>query len=205
MSGKLKEDLSGKRYGMLTVVKYDGNGRWTVKCDCGNVKHMLTRNFKYGQNKGCGCQTGKKSGTHNMHDTRIYGIWEGMKARCQNPNNIYYHNYGGRGISLCSEWQKFDNFYKWSMENGYNDKLTIDRINSNGNYEPSNCQWSTRKAQANNTRRNHYIEFNGETKTIAEWADVLGISYDTMRWRFRNWSVEKALTEPIHEAFSRKR
>lgn len=205
MSGKLQEDLTGKRYGMLTVIKYDGKGRWTVRCDCGNVKHMLTRNFKYGQNKGCGCQIGKVGGTHKMHDTRIYAIWEAMKARCQNPHNKYYYNYGGRGIRLCEDWEKFEAFYEWAVKNGYEDSLTIDRIDSDGNYEPANCRWSTRKVQANNTRRNRYIKFKGEMKTMSEWADCLGISYDTMRWRLRNWSIEKALTEPIHEEFSRKR
>jgi hypothetical protein len=204
MSGKVL-DITGNKYNMLTVIKYDGNGIWTLKCDCGNIVHMRTRNFKYGQNRGCGCMAHANSGTHKLSNTRIYSIWEAMKARCQNKHNKYYRHYGGRGIVLCDEWQKFEPFYEWSMNNGYMDNLTIDRIDSNGNYEPNNCRWSTRKVQANNTRRNIYIEYNGKTKTQAEWADLLGISYDTMRWRFRHWTIEKALTEPINESYSRKR
>lgn len=204
MSGKIQEDLTGKRYGMLTVIQYDGYGRWTVKCDCGNTKHMLTRNFKYGQNKGCGCQQSKSAITHGKSKERIYSVWEGMKARCQNPNAKHYSNYGGRGIKVCEEWQKFEGFCKWAIESDYDDGLTIERIDSNGDYEPLNCCWKSRKGQANNTRRNKYIEFDGKRKTMSEWADDIGISYDTLRWRIRNWGVEKALTEPIHEEFSRK-
>lgn len=204
MGGKLREDLTGKRYGMLTVIEYDGNGRWTVKCDCGNIKHMLTRNFKYGQNRGCGCNQGKSAITHGKCYERIYQIWEAMKGRCQNSNNSAFYNYGARGIVVCEEWQDFEKFYKWAIENGYSEELTLDRIDSNGNYEPSNCRWSSRKEQANNTRRNKYIEFNGERLTVAEWADKLGISYDTLRWRLRNWNIEKALTEQLHIEFSRE-
>ena len=204
MRGKIKEDLTGKRYGMLTVLKYDGHGKWTVKCDCGNTKHMFTRDFKYGQNKGCGCQQGKSAITHGKSKERVYSIWESMKARCQNPHNKYYMNYGGRGIKVCNEWQKFEGFYEWAKVSGYKDTLTIDRIDSDGNYEPSNCRWSTRKEQANNTRRNKYIEYDGQCKTISEWAETLGISYDTLRWRLRNWNIDKALTESLNEEYSRK-
>lgn len=190
---------------MLTVIAYDGNDRWTVKCDCGNIKHMRTNGFKYGQNKGCGCQLRKGHPTHGMSDTRLYSEWEAMKARCLNPHNKYYFNYGGRGIKVCDEWINFVPFKEWAENNGYTDDLTLDRIDSNGMYCPDNCRWASRKEQANNTRRNIYLEYGGKRMTISEWADCIGISYDTLRWRLRHWPLEKALTADINEAYSRKR
>ena len=140
--------------------------------------------------------------THGIRNTRIYEIWKDMKKRCFNPNCAAYHLYGGRGIIVCEKWKdNVKDFYDWAMQNGYTDKLTLDRIDVNGNYEPSNCRWVTKKEQANNTRRNHQISYNGKTQTLQQWADELGISRVSLRHRIcdYHWSIEKALTTPIRQ------
>ena len=120
-----------------------------------------------------------------------------MKTRCTNPNHEAYHNYGGRGISICDEWMNdFQAFYDWAMANGYSDDLSIDRIDNDGNYCPENCRWATDKEQCNNQRSNHLITYNGKTQTIKQWAADLGIKRVTLQARLTryHWDVEKALT-----------
>ena len=118
-----------------------------------------------------------------------------MKARCYNANNPYYYNYGGRGISICDEWlNDFSSFYNWAVNNGYKDTLFIDRINNNGNYEPSNCRWVTPKENSNNKRNNIYIAYKGETHTMSQWAEILQMSESTLRNRmYRNLTFEEAI------------
>ena len=114
--------------------------------------------------------------THGDTTSRLYSIWAGMKSRCFNPNIHSYKHYGGRGITVCDEWKNsYIDFKKWALENGYDESLTLDRIDVNGNYEPSNCRWATQKQQARNTRFNNIIELNGESHCISEWAEILGI------------------------------
>lgn len=113
-------------------------------------------------------------------EERLYSIWGSMRNRCKNKNNANYLRYGGRGITICKEWNDYLTFKKWALENGYNDTLSIDRIDNNGNYEPSNCRWADRIMQANNKRNNHLITFNGETHTAAEWSKLTGIHYRTI-------------------------
>lgn len=134
--------------------------------------------------------------THGLRYTRLYNIWSNMKSRCNNPKHTYYKNYGGRGITICQEWQNdFQSFYNWAMANGYREKLTIDRIDTNGNYEPSNCQWASRKAQQNNRRYNHIITYNGESHSISEWSRITGINKGALYSRiYRGWSLEKTFS-----------
>lgn len=136
---------------------------------------------------------------HGMGHSRIYFIWKSMKQRCHNKNSSNYERYGGRGIKVCDEWRNdFQNFYNWSIQNGYSDDLTIDRINNDGNYDPSNCRWATAKEQSNNKRNNKHYECNGETHTLGEWGSILGISSATIWARLkRGWSVEKTLTQKL--------
>ena len=117
--------------------------------------------------------------------------------RCYNPRTDSYKYYGGRGITICNEWLlDFMNFYNWAIDNNYKEGLSIDRIDSDGNYEPSNCRWVTAKEQANNTRRNHYITYNQEIHTIKEWAEILSIDYNKLRYRIKKHSnLEKAVLE----------
>lgn len=147
---------------------------------------------KNGDTRGCFI-------THGKSDTRLYSIWCDMKRRCYNPKNKRYSRYGGRGISVCEEWKDdFQAFYEWAIDNGYDEHLTIDRINVNGNYEPSNCRWVTWKEQQRNTSRNRYITVNGETKTIAEWSEITGIKPDVIKDRLNklHWTEEEAVTIP---------
>jgi hypothetical protein len=134
-----------------------------------------------------------------MSDSRIYREWSGMKARCHCSNDKKYKHYGGRGISVCDEWKEsFEVFMKWSLENGYTDNLTLDRINVNGNYEPGNCRWITHKEQMNNTRSNRFIEFNGTTMTLSQWSKKTGIGVSTIHARLKSGcSVEDALTRQV--------
>ena len=156
-------DLTGKRFGRLTVIKYYGsnkNGKslWLCKCKCGNNKIVLGNSLVTSLTKSCGCYNKEHSkkihSTHNMSYSKLYKVWQGMKTRCYNPKFIYYNNYGGRGIKICDEWlNDFGKFYDWTINNGYKEGLTIDRINNDGNYEPSNCRWITRAEQNRNQRK----------------------------------------------------
>ena len=136
---------------------------------------------------------GNRFRTHGMRRTRIYSIWTVMKSRCQNPKATGYRIYGGRGITVCKRWRKFENFYA-DMSKGYSDSLSIDRINNDGDYELSNCKWATRKEQANNRRTNTLVTFKGETKNLKEWSVKLGIKYTTLIMRIYNygWSIDRA-------------
>lgn len=136
------------------------------------------------------------------YNTKLYHVWLSMRARCNNPNDKGYQNYGGRGIKVCNEWNDYKNFKTWAYENGYKEDsgLSIDRIDVNGNYEPNNCRWATIKQQANNTRRNVYLTIDGEKKSVPEWAEIYGVNQETVRRRVRElgWDPIKALTEPLY-------
>lgn len=136
---------------------------------------------------------------HGMRYTRIYNIWKSMQQRCKNPNSINYKNYGAKGVLVCKEWSdNFEAFRDWAMANGYNDNLTIDRINVNGNYEPENCRWVSYKEQANNKSNNRLVEFKGEIHTLGEWSSITGVKLSTIWARLqRGWSIEKTLTTKV--------
>lgn len=157
-------DLTEKRFGKLKVIKYyksNKNGRalWLCQCDCGNIKVVLGNSLLNKSTLSCGCYNKERSkelhSKHNMSNSKLYKVWQGMKTRCYNKKFMYYKNYGGRGIKMCNEWlNNFETFYIWAIKNGYKEGLTIDRINNDGNYEPINCRWTTRAEQNRNTRRN---------------------------------------------------
>lgn len=132
---------------------------------------------------------------------RLYRIWADMRTRCNNPNFTKYADYGGRGISVCEDWQRFKPFQAWAMENGYSDALTLDRKDNNEGYSPENCRWVTQKEQCNNKRNNHLLTYNGETLTIAQWARRLGVNYFSLHDRITKlgWSDEKAIGTPIKQ------
>ena len=139
-------------------------------------------------------------------NTRLYRIWANIKTRCYNSNTSVYKYYGARGIVVCEEWKNdFKKFYDWAMNNGYSDELTIDRIDNNGNYEPSNCRWVSIKTQCVNRRSNHIVTIGNETKTLSQWCDFYEINYQTVQDRLRRgWNCEKALKEPIETKFRKR-
>lgn len=198
------EDLTGRRYGRYTVIgraeSYISKSgtyqtRWLCRCDCGNERIVFAQALKSGHSKSCGCLQKETATKHGQKYTRLYGIWHNMKWRCSNEHCQSYPNYGGRGISVCAEWERFEPFMEWAMRNGYTDKLTLDRIDNDGDYCPNNCRWATAKEQANNRRNNHYITAFGETRTVSEWAKISGISRQAINWRINNgWMPEDAIT-----------
>ena len=154
-------DLTGKRFGMLTVQERTENKKnhvfYNCKCDCGNYRIVQAYALKKNEITSCGC-SGYKLEHHNLSNTRLCRIWRNMKQRCYNPKTINYQYYGAKGVTVCEEWKEsFTSFYEWSISNGYQENLTIDRIDPFGNYEPSNCRWSTYKEQAKNQRKHHNL------------------------------------------------
>ena len=192
-------DIIGKKIGRLFVIektnekaKNNGEYKYKCKCECGKIILVRGSNLKNGNTKCCGC---KKEGSQKSRskNIRIYNIYQNMKQRCYNKSTNSYKNYGLRGICICEEWLKdYENFYNWATKNGYQDGLTLDRINVNGNYEPSNCRWATRIEQANNMRSNRLITYDGETKTLAEWARLLNMSTSKLKYRLDNWDIKRA-------------
>ena len=157
-------DLTGKKFGRLTVVGYshkDSHGAcyWECVCKCGSPLIVRGQNLRSGHTQSCGCLQKERVAvanmTHGLKGTRLYRIWIDMKGRCYNPKATCHKDYGGRGITVCDEWKdNFQAFYDWAMPNGYRDDLSIDRIDVNGNYEPSNCRWATASEQQKNKRKN---------------------------------------------------
>lgn len=209
-------DMSGERYGRLTVIERgepvvgkDGRTRtrWVCKCDCGNTTLVLRENLLSGITKSCGCLRRETSSivnmSHGLRRTRLYSIWTNMCTRCNNPNNPRYSDYGGRGICVCPEWDDdFMAFNNWAYANGYSDDLTLDRMDNDGDYEPSNCRWVSYKEQNNNTRKNHCLTYMGKTQTVSQWSKEIGIPYITLLARINSygWTVERALSEPVHNS-----
>ena len=206
-------DLTGQKFGRLTVVGLDDKNTrktyWICQCECGGIKSARSDSLLCGAIKSCGCMKKEQdrinleaNHSHKQSGTRIYHIWQGMKARCYNVNDSHFHRYGGRGIVVCEEWKySFQAFYEWAINNGYSEDLTIDRINNDGNYEPSNCRWATPKEQANNRNTNIYITIGNETKTLLYWCNMFKIDYRTVLaryWRSPNVTLDelfKANTE----------
>lgn len=205
---KTEEEMIGERNDRLVVASYfgtDKNGKrlWVCKCDCGNEVIRKTEYLhRKGRKKSCGCYKVTNKTIHNMSRTRINRIYRKMKSRCYNKNNYRYKNYGGRGITVCDEWlgkNGFSKFAKWSFENGYSDVLTIDRINNDGNYEPSNCRWVDNYVQANNKSTNRLLSYKGKVQNVKQWSEETGLPYGVIYSRINKlgWSVEKALETEV--------
>jgi hypothetical protein len=211
MSKKSKQLEAGQKFNRLTVVKLHhiqiyispkgikyNIEYYLCKCDCGNETIVMKKCLLRNNVKSCGCLFKEKNNTtHGLTNTRFYHIWNSIKQRCYNKNNKDYKNYGIRGIIVCSEWKdNFKNFYDWSIDNGYQDTLEIDRIDNNGNYEPSNCRWVDIKTQARNRRTNHLITYRGKTHCLIEWAEIYKISHTLIRDRLKlGWKIENIFNQ----------
>lgn len=189
-----RNDLTGKRFGRLTVLRKDGKGHgnqiYLCQCDCGNTVRVYHSNLTRGLTKSCGClqkeETSKRFTIHGMRNTRLYNTYTNMMSRCNNPKNKRYGSYGGRGIKVCYEWSKgFEQFKQWALSSGYKDSLTIDRIDVNGDYTPENCRWTTIKQQSNNQRKTIWVEIADQKKSLKEWTDFMGWKYGTYSARHR--------------------
>jgi hypothetical protein len=207
-------DLSGRKYGRLTVVKRTGKDRqrryhWLCRCSCGEEKIVRGDSLKSGKTKSCGCLHKEKVAhllTKHGHATRMtvsqaYRSWQHIIQRCTNPKHQHYHLYGGRGIMVCERWlNSFENFLV-DMGEPPSPTHSIDRIDNNNQYCKSNCQWATKREQSRNRRNNHLETYNGKTQCLASWAEEYNIVYQTLQKRLKlGWSIEKALTTKANGA-----
>lgn len=203
-------DETGNQYGFLTVIKRHGldkQGQYTFECRCicGNTTIVTGSNLRSGNSRSCGCQ-GIGVEHHKESKTKLYRIWAGIIARTEIHSATGYEIYGGRGIRVCNEWRSsFVAFRDWAYSNGYEDGLTIERMNNDGPYSPDNCRWATIKEQANNKRNTVWITSNGETRNVQEWAKILDVRPGTIRERIiRGWSEDDAINRPFRKSPKRK-
>ncbi len=207
-------DLAGQRFERLEVIEFAGytnanKAKWLCKCDCGNYKEVIGSNLRNGKTKSCGCycheRIVERNTKHGLEGKKICHVLRNIKSRCLNKNNKYYKYYGGRGITICSEWlgeNGLKKFADWAYANGYDEnaeygQCTIDRIDVNGNYEPSNCRWVNLTIQANNKTSNVIIEYMGEKDTLENWCKRFNLSRSMIRHRLeRGCEIEKLFDNP---------
>lgn len=200
-------DLTGQRFGRLTVVERAGASKnrealWKCRCDCGNMVVVRSRSLRRGSTASCGClgretllENIHRSKTHGHSKDRLYRTWTNMRQRCNNPKAQFYAKYGGRGIKVCVEWDHdFLAFYDWAMAHGYQENLTIDRIDNDKGYSPENCRWVTQKQQNDNRSNSLRFTIGEEEKTLSEWCRHYKISKKNVWDRLqRGWTIEEAL------------
>lgn len=199
------KNLTGQRFSRLLVVSFshikNRNAVWNCLCDCGNECQVRGSRLRSGDTKSCGCFQIEQSIKHAYIDGLSYHplrkLYQNMISRCCNPNTKDYHNYGGRGITVCARWREsFANFLEDMGERpeGY----TLDRIDNEGSYSPDNCRWASLLQQSNNKRSNRYLFYNGKNLTMKQWSTLMGVNKVTVSRRIRaGWSIERALTQPV--------
>lgn len=213
--GKRTDIKEGDRFGYLTVIcEAEPNitpcgtvqRKFLCKCDCGNHVIRMRSTLQKSKNQSCGCKQltfgdRTRKYTKEQRESFLYSTWHGMRQRCLDPNSSHFANYGGRGIIICEEWlNDYTKFYDWALENGACKQLTLDRIDLNGNYEPSNCRWADMETQMNNTTQNRFIEYKGERLTVTQWSRKTKIQEGTIRARLDKYgySVGQALGYEPH-------
>lgn len=215
------KDRVGETVGRLTIIdrgedKFSKHGTrrvyWVCQCECGNIKTIRADQLDGKHTMSCGCLQREKSAEYNStrerkviygdSRERIHNIWYLIKYRCEDETSPTYRHYGGRGIKMCQEWSDgIDGYWKfktWSLDNGYADNLTIDRIDNDGCYSPENCRWVDHSVQGNNKRNNIILEYDGREQTLSQWARELGVPMKSLHRRIRGlgWDVERAFTQP---------
>lgn len=203
-------DITGHKYGRLKVLKLNGlNERkrkiWLCQCDCGQYTTLSTNELRTGNTQSCGClhkeiliKNNKKRAYHSLSRTKLYGVYNKMKARCNHKNHRGYEYYGGKNIKVCEEWSNdFRSFREWALNNGYQEGLTIDRKNLSGNYTPENCRWVTWDKQSINKTNTRFFEYKGKKQTLREWSMELNFNYKVLcnRIHRHKWTFERAITQ----------
>jgi hypothetical protein len=201
----------GDVFGRWTVIKEaprrHGVRRWHCRCSCDDKteKDVVEYTLRAGTSQSCGClrkeEVRSRMTKHGCEQTRLYHIWKAMKWRCSCDTEPTFHTYKGKGIAVCDEWHDFTTFAQWALANGYDDSLTIDRIDVNLGYCPGNCRWATYKEQANNKSINREFSYMGEIHTVSEWSEILNMQYTTLMQRLnRGWSIERVVTQPVSKS-----
>jgi len=194
-------DIKGLRFGRLIAFEYADNGKWHCSCDCGCNSIAHGSDLRRGRVKSCGClllEGNRANLKHGYSATSEYRSWVSMLRRCSDPGCMGYHRYGGRGVKVCERWQKFENFYADMGDRPSG--TSLDRIDFDGNYEPSNCRWATRLEQSTNTSRTIIIVANGKQQSLCAWARELGVSAKGIRYRLkRGMSHEDAINKPFRK------
>jgi len=197
-------DVTDMRFGRLVVTgrapNVGGKAAWLCRCECGNTRNVIGTLLRTGKTKSCGCWKAERIGNdrrrHGLTDSPEHLAWMRMRARCSNAKLVGYKNYGGRGISVCERWMLFENFLS-DMGLRPSPKHSIDRINNDGNYEPSNCRWAERSVQIRNRRMTKMLTFQGQTMCVTDWENKLGFPVGTIRKRISlGWSQHDAMTTP---------
>lgn len=195
---KILYNIEGEKFNKLTVLRLAGVGKhgqrmWECECECGNIVKVNQYSILKGMTQSCGCKRLDSAKNRNCKHGLTkghkfpdgYKVWSSMRDRCFNPNNPSYHNYGGRGITVCDRWNNSFTDFISDMGERQNKTFTIDRINVNGNYEPNNCKWATRHEQGRNRRNNIWITYNGETLVLSDWAKKINISPQHLRAKLK--------------------
>ena len=195
------KDITGQKFNRLTArktvgINNTGQYLWECTCDCGNEHIASVSDLIRGHVKSCGCMRLEAVTKHGGSYTRLYKVWSSMIERCERIASKSYKWYGAKGIHVCNEWHDFEVFKSWAESNGYSEGLSIDRIDASKDYDPSNCRWATVEEQANNKSNNVFVEYEGKSRTVAQWAKQLGMKDSTIRMRLRRgWSVERTLSQ----------
>lgn len=206
-------DLTGKRFGLLTVngicEKRNGKIFWNCTCDCGNKTIVYGGNLRGGAVKSCGCLNHRPAHnkTHGESQTKLYRHWISMIYRCTNPQNAAYKWYGARGIKVCNEWKTYEGFKQWVLSTRPDESYTVERIDVDGDYCPENCKWIPNSEQANNRTTNVLITYNGETKNLMKWCKQFKADYKLVHNRMhrQKWDFEKAIFTPLNQSNSHKK
>lgn len=191
------EDLTGKKFNHLKVIERDLTAKrtkWICQCDCGRIKSIDACHLKSGATTSCGCEHKKivhsQKSTHGKSKTPLYYRWKALKQRCENPNDRSYPRYGGRGITVCDEWQTFENFFKWSIENGYSQGLTLDRKENDKGYNPENCRWVDSKTQNRNKSNNRWVTLENKKVLLKDVAKALNLHAATLYSRIHKKGLD---------------